>query len=85
MACGGRCVTCNEAFPPLFAELGADAARLAFEAGSASDLATKLAALLALPAPERRALGARLRALVARDHEVDALMDRLVSAMESVR
>ena len=85
MACERPVLTSNEAFPPLFAELGADAARLAFEAGSASDLAAKLAALLALPAPERRALGTRLRALVARDHEVDALMGRLVSAMEAAR
>jgi glycosyltransferase involved in cell wall biosynthesis len=85
MACERPVLTSNEAFPPLFAELGAAAARLSFAAGSADDLAEKLAALLALPAPDRRALGARLRALVARDHEVDALMARLVSAMETPR
>jgi glycosyltransferase involved in cell wall biosynthesis len=84
MACERPVLTCNEAFPPLFAELGADAALLCFGAGSAQDLALKLARLLALPTAERRALGSRLRALVARDHEVDALMGRLVSAMEGV-
>jgi glycosyltransferase involved in cell wall biosynthesis len=81
-------LTCNEAFPPLFAsagpELARDAERLCFPAGNASELAERLARLLALPAPERRALGGRLRSLVARDHEVDALMARLVREMEAV-
>ena len=81
MACERPVLTCNESFPPLFRELGADAGALSFEPGSADDLATKLGALLARPAPARRELGSRLRALVARDHEVDALMARLVREM----
>ena len=86
MACELPVLTCNEAFPPMFAsagpELARDAERLCFPAGGASELAERLARLLALPAAERRALGGRLRALVARDHEVDALMARLVREME---
>ena len=89
MACERPVLTCNESFAPLFeapgSGLAADARRLMFEPGSASDLAEKLAGLLALPAPERRALGERLRAFVARDHEVDALMRRLVAEMEAAR
>ena len=81
MACERPVLTCNESFPPLFRELGADAHALMFEPGSADDLATKLGALLARPAPAQRELGGRLRALVARDHEVDALMARLVREM----
>ena len=89
MACEVPVLTCNEAFPPLFAaagpELALEAGRLCFRAGSASDLAEKLAALLALNAAERRGLGGRLRRFVAAEHEVDALMARLVAEMERTR
>jgi len=85
MACARPVVTCNDAFPRLFRELGADAAKLSFEPASASSLAERVEALLRLRQPERAALGERLRSLVARDHEVDALMARLVREMEVVR
>lgn len=81
MACGRPVVTCNESFPPILAELGDDAADLVFPPGDAAALAQRVAALLGRDQASRDALGARLRALVRRDHEVDALMRRLVLEM----
>jgi glycosyltransferase involved in cell wall biosynthesis len=81
MACSRPVITCNESFPALFAELGAAAAGLAFHAGDAEELVRRVESLLALAADERRELGAKLRALVERDHEVDRLMERLVREM----
>ena len=85
MACRRPVVTCNEAFPRLFADLGADAERLSFPPGDAEALAARVEALLDRPEGERAALGGRLRALVERDHEVDALMARLCAHMEAGR
>jgi glycosyltransferase involved in cell wall biosynthesis len=82
MACARPVLTCNDSFPRVFRELGADAAKLFFEAESATELAGRLEGLLRLRQPERVALGERLRELVVRDHEVDALMRRLCRAME---
>jgi glycosyltransferase involved in cell wall biosynthesis len=82
MACSRAVVTCNDAFARLFGELGASAERLMFAPGSADQLAERIEALLRMRAGERRALTDRLRALVERDHEVDALMTRLVREME---
>jgi glycosyltransferase involved in cell wall biosynthesis len=79
MAAGRPFATCNDSFPPLLAELGDDAARLQFPAGDAAALAARAAAWL--DAPDTAEVGARLRAIVARDHEVDALMARLVREM----
>lgn len=81
MASGRPVVTCNEAFPPLFAELGAQADGLVFPAGDARALAARVGAWLDRSQGERDALGAQLRAIVARDHEVDRLMARLVEGM----
>lgn len=81
MAARRPVVTCNEAFPPIFAELGASSEALCFPPCDAKALAERVAALLALPGAEREALGERLRAIVARDHEVDALMALLVHEM----
>ncbi len=81
MAMGRPVLTCNEAALPLFTELGEDAEKLAFQPGNATQLADRIEALLALTQDERDALGARLRAIVARDHEVDALVRRLVAEM----
>ena len=83
MACERPVLTCNAAFPRLFAELGGQAQALLFPAGDARILAERAAALLDLPDEQRQALGRSLRALVARDHEVDALMGRLCAAMEA--
>jgi glycosyltransferase involved in cell wall biosynthesis len=85
MAARRPVVTSNEAFPPLLAELGEEDLRGAcFAPGDAEGLAARVERLLALPEPERLALGERLRAIVARDHEVDALMARLVREMGGV-
>jgi glycosyltransferase involved in cell wall biosynthesis len=81
MAMGRPVVTCNEAALPLFAELGDAAEMLAFEPGNAGQLADRIEALLGLTQAERDAIGGRLRAIAARDHEVDALMRRLVHEM----
>jgi glycosyltransferase involved in cell wall biosynthesis len=75
-------LTCNESFPRVLEALGARRDALLFEPGDAAGLADKLEALLALPAGERAALGADLRAIVARDHDVERLMDLLVAEME---
>jgi glycosyltransferase involved in cell wall biosynthesis len=82
MAARRPVVTCNEAFPRVLAPLGDAARALAFEPGDAEGLADKVEGLLRLPAPERAALGERLRAIVARDHELERLLDRLVAEMQ---
>jgi glycosyltransferase involved in cell wall biosynthesis len=74
-------LSCNDAIPPLLAEFGPDAQRFAFAPGDASDLAAKIAWWLDRTPAERAAWGERLRAIVARDHEVDTLMRRLVVEM----
>ena len=81
MACGLPVLTCNESFVPLLRELGGEAEVLGFAAGDPHGLAQRSQTLLEMPAAERADLGVRLRAMVARDHEVDALMDRLVQEM----
>ena len=83
MACARPVITCNESFPPLFEELGRDAEQLAFEAGAAEELAQRIETWLERTPAERHALGLRLREIVARDHEVDRLMQRLVAEMEA--
>jgi glycosyltransferase involved in cell wall biosynthesis len=82
MAARRPVVTCNESFDDVLASLGADAAALRFAAGDAQGLADRVQGLLARSETERAQLGERLRDLVARDHEVDALMERLVRRME---
>ncbi len=83
MAAGRPFATCNDSFPPLLAELGADAERLVFPPGDADALAARAGAWL--DAEDAEAVGRRLQALVRRDHEVDALMTRLVAEMERAR
>lgn len=85
MASGRPVVSCNVAVRGALAELGPQAADLCFEPGDAVGLARRLAALLDAPAERRAALGARLRAIVERDHEVGRLMERLVREMEGAR
>jgi len=81
MASGRPVLTCNESFPPIFAELGPVAEQLTFEKGNAQQLAERIEGLLALDAKGRHELGLALRGLVERDHEIDRLMDRLVHEM----
>lgn len=81
MAARRAILTCNESFPRVLESLGTDREAHLFEKGDATDLATKLEALLGRSAAELSALGADLRAIVARDHDVDRLMARLVAEM----
>lgn len=75
-------VSCNDAIPPLVRELGAErAARSTFPRGDAAALADRVEQWLDAPRAELDATGEELRAIVARDHEVDALMARLVAEM----
>jgi len=74
-------LSCNPSAAGVLRELGTEGDALVFEKGSAQDLADKLEALLDRSPAERRALGSRLRAIAARDHEVDDLMGRLVAMM----
>ncbi len=85
MACERVVLSCNDAFPRVVASLGAQADTLRFRAGNASELADKLRAVLDLPAAARAGLGSRLREIVQRDHEVDALIARLIARMERAR
>ncbi len=84
MACRRPVVTCNESFPPIFAELGERADDLVFPHGDAGALADRVETLLALDARQRADLGARLRGIVERDHEVDRLMACLAREMGAV-
>ncbi len=81
MATGRPVVSCNPAATAVLAELGDSAPACAFGQGDAEELASRLDAWLALSPSERHAIGARLRAIVARDHEVEQLMQRLVREM----
>lgn len=81
MACGLPVLTCNESFVPLLAELGGQAEALCFRPGDVHGFAQRAQTLIELPVEERAGLGADLRAMVARDHEVNNLMGRLVQEM----
>ena len=78
-------VTCNDSFPALFSELGARADDLLFEVGDADALADRIDRLLSLSSEAKAGLGEDLRSIVARDHEVDRLMARLVREMQSAK
>lgn len=85
MASGRAVVSCNEAIPPVLGALGPERDCLRFSPRDAPGLAAGIEALLERGPAARAALGARLRAIVARDHEVEALMQRLVREMEAAR
>lgn len=85
MAMGRPIVSCNDSIPRVLESLGEDRAALAFEPKDAAGLAERLRALLTRSTAEREALGDRLRDIVARDHEVDVLMGRLVEMMGAPR
>ena len=78
MASGALPLTCNESFEPLLEDL---APRLVFAKGDASDLAGRIEDLLTLKPEVRHAMELRLRDIVIRDHDLEALMDRLVAGM----
>jgi hypothetical protein len=70
--------------PPLLKTLGARAASMAFVPGDAASLAHQIEALLNLPSADYAAMGHELRAIVEREHEVGALMQRLVQHMSAL-
>lgn len=74
-------VSCNDSIPRVLSSLGERARDLAFAPGDARQLARRIATLIDLPVAERTRLGEDLRAIVARDHDVDALVARLVREM----
>lgn len=84
LACGRPVVTSNESFGPILEPLGERAQMLRFPPGDATLLAARVEALLALSPGDLASLRRDLRAL-AREHEVDALMRRLVAHMEATR
>jgi glycosyltransferase involved in cell wall biosynthesis len=83
MASARPVLSCSDAAPELLAPLGDEARDLIFPAGDAAALAARIEALLDRDRAGRAQLGLRLRAIVAREHEVDALMRRLVHEMEA--
>ena len=85
MATGRPVVSCNEATAGAFAPLGDEAPTFGFPPGDADALAARLERLLDLSDDARADLGRRLRDVVARDHDVDRLMERLVREMEAAR
>jgi glycosyltransferase involved in cell wall biosynthesis len=80
MACGVPTLTSNPAFAPLLD--GDDRLQTAWPL-SIPELTAKLQTLLALPADERRAIGTRLRAQVMAQHSLEALIQRLISILET--
>lgn len=84
MAMERPCVSCNEAVPPLLHALGARADLLRFAPGDPAGLAARIGALLDMDEGRRAELGRELRSIVVRDHEVGALMERLVRRMEAI-
>lgn len=94
MAARRAVLSCNESFPPIFAELDdADAfgeraalgrsAWLTFAKGDPADLAAKLDALLGQGPEVLAQLGEDLRTIVVRDHGVAQLCERLIREMEA--
>jgi glycosyltransferase involved in cell wall biosynthesis len=82
MACGLPVITANEAFETMLTPWR----ELLLIPPDAPDLlAARIQAMIALPAAERRTLGAALRALVVRDHSLDQLADRLMALFASNR
>ncbi len=74
-------VASGEAYAPLVTSLGERAADLAFPEGDAGALADRVQKLWEQGRIERDRLGESLRDIVAREHEVNDLMGRLVQAM----
>lgn len=76
-------VTCNEACVAIVEELGERGRALCYGHADVDGLVGALDPLLAAAPAEREALGGELHDLVARDHEVDRLMARLVEEMRT--
>ena len=85
MAAGLPFLSCNDSIPHVLRSMGEEAAELGFKASDAGSLTAAAGAMLDRGAPQRRALGERLQGIVAADHEVDTLMERLVNEMRAAR
>lgn len=85
MACERAVISCNDSFPRVIRSLGERAQLLTFPPRDAAALAQRLRPLLDMTADDRAALGRELREIVAREHEVDALIQRLVDHMGGPR
>jgi glycosyltransferase involved in cell wall biosynthesis len=81
MACEIPPVVCNKTFAPLF---GLWAGQLIFEERNAEDLADRLSDLVTSGAERRQEIGRDLRNVVVREHDLERLMDRIVTVFESL-
>ncbi len=81
MAAGLPFVSCNDSIPHVLRSMGDAALLQDFVPSEPGSLTAVLEALLDRGTEQRLALGAQLRKIVAADHEVDALMQRLVAEM----
>ncbi|MDF1798936.1 MAG: glycosyltransferase [Planctomycetota bacterium] len=82
MAARRPALSCNDSFPVIFAELGDErAGDLVFPKGDAEVLAERVATWLDRGPDELRRVGEDLRAIVVRDHGVEALCERLCKEM----
>jgi len=78
MACALPVITANEAFQTMLAPW---ADTLLVPPDSPEQLAARLKTLLTMPAPQRAALGAALRAIVIESHSLAHLMPLLISSL----
>jgi glycosyltransferase involved in cell wall biosynthesis len=78
MACGCLLLTTNEAYAEV---LGEHACLLVRPDASAEALAGAIEALAALPVERRAKIGLELRDVVARQHSLPRMMDRIVEQM----
>ena len=81
-ACGLPLVTCNDALRPL---LGDQAEHFTFDSRDAGGCADRIQAVLDMPVPSRRELASALVIRTIANHNLDSLVERLVSAMAMAR
>jgi len=82
MACEIPVLSANEKFIPLFAPY---VELLTYRRGDAVDLAQKIKAYLELDDKQKRTIGARMRQVVVKDHNVFSLMGRIITIFEETR
>jgi glycosyltransferase involved in cell wall biosynthesis len=81
MACEVPTIVCNKTFTLLF---GLWARRLIFEEQDAEDLADRLFDLVTSGVEKRQEIGRDLRNAVVREHDLEKLLDRIVTIFESL-
>jgi len=80
MASGAIPLTCNESFIPLFSDM---AGQLVFNKKDPADLAKKIEYLLKMDKTEKADLVQKLRKIVEEEHNLNSLMDKIISKMIS--